>query len=151
MKHLSRSALQTRTLGKQFARTLRGGDVVCLEGDLGAGKTTFVKGLALGLGINKTISSPTFILFRPYAIAPALIDQVHAAWLVHVDCYRLDAAEQLRDAGLFEYLGQPDVITVIEWPERMQKALPARRVVVQFKHPPAQASHRQLSITRFGS
>jgi tRNA threonylcarbamoyladenosine biosynthesis protein TsaE len=122
MRHITKTQTQTIALGKRLAKTLRGGDVVCLYGDLGAGKTTLVKGIAAGLGITKTITSPTFLLMRVYKIPKSY--KLQASHFVHVDCYRVHDPADLEAIGLLDYLGQPDTITIVEWPERMTKLLP---------------------------
>lgn len=95
---------------------LRLGDVVGLYGDLGAGKTTFVRGLysAMG-GVAEAITSPTFSLIEAHPLADGL--------LVHADLYRLEDAEEARATGLFDYLGAPDCIVAVEWPEVIGAAL----------------------------
>lgn len=102
-------------LGKSLAKRLRGGDVVALRGDLGSGKTTLVQGIAAGLGVRRTVNSPTFILLRVYPVRPA---RRGIRQLVHVDGYRLRDEREFDRIGLAEYLGQPDTVTVIEWPQR---------------------------------
>jgi len=115
------SAAETIALGERLGRAARPGDLVCLWGDLGAGKTQVAKGVAIGLGIDATITSPTFILMAEY---PGRIP------LFHVDLYRLaDAADAL--AGGVVDDRQADGLTVVEWPERMGDVLPAERLDVR--------------------
>lgn len=102
----------------EFASTLRGGDIVLLHGDLGAGKTTFVKGLAQGLNIKDDITSPTFSLMNVYDVEQADIQN-----LVHIDTYRLESERDLIEIGIEDYLGNSHTITVIEWPEKIGKLL----------------------------
>jgi tRNA threonylcarbamoyladenosine biosynthesis protein TsaE len=106
---ISRSPADTAALGEQWGRTVESGLVIGLCGDLGAGKTQFVKGLARGLGIAARVQSPTFALVNTYAGGRLT--------LYHLDLYRLDTPEQIAAAGLEEYL-QPAGVTVIEWAER---------------------------------
>ena len=106
---ISHSPAETAALGEQWGRTAPSGLVVGLCGDLGAGKTQFVKGLARGLGIEARVQSPTYALVNIYA--GGLLT------LFHLDLYRLDTQEQIAAAGLEEYL-QPAGVTVIEWAER---------------------------------
>ncbi|MBU1039162.1 tRNA (adenosine(37)-N6)-threonylcarbamoyltransferase complex ATPase subunit type 1 TsaE [Patescibacteria group bacterium] len=112
--HLTKTATQTRALGKQLAKQLTGGQILGLKGDLGSGKTTFVKGLAKGLNIKNTITSPTFVLFKIYPIKHRTIKR-----LVHVDCYRVSGKE-LSLVGLDEYLNDPQTIVAIEWPNKIK-------------------------------
>jgi tRNA threonylcarbamoyladenosine biosynthesis protein TsaE len=115
------SAAVTIALGERLGRVARPGDLVCLWGDLGAGKTQLAKGFALGLGIDATITSPTFILMGEY---PGPIP------LFHVDLYRLaDAADALAGGVIDDR--QSDGLTVVEWPDRMGDVLPAARLDVR--------------------
>jgi tRNA threonylcarbamoyladenosine biosynthesis protein TsaE len=107
---ISNSPAETEALGETWGRTAQSGLVIGLCGDLGAGKTQFVKGLARGLGITARIQSPTFALVNIYTAGRLP--------LFHLDLYRLETREQIAVAGLDEYL-QPDGVTVIEWAERL--------------------------------
>jgi tRNA threonylcarbamoyladenosine biosynthesis protein TsaE len=107
---ISNSPAETEALGETWGRTAQSGLVIGLCGDLGAGKTQFVKGLARGLGITARIQSPTFALINIYTEGRLP--------LFHIDLYRLETREQVAAAGLDEYL-QPDGVTVIEWAERL--------------------------------
>jgi tRNA threonylcarbamoyladenosine biosynthesis protein TsaE len=106
---ISHSPADTATLGEQWGRVAQSGLVIGLTGDLGAGKTQFVKGLARGLGIVARVQSPTYVLVNIY--------NGGRLTLFHLDLYRLDMPEQIAAAGLGEYL-QPAGVTVVEWAER---------------------------------
>ncbi len=106
---ISHSPAETAALGEQWGQAAESGLVIGLSGDLGAGKTQFVKGLARGLGIATRVHSPTFALVNIYAGGRLT--------LFHLDLYRLDTPEQIAAAGLEEYL-QPAGVTVVEWAER---------------------------------
>jgi tRNA threonylcarbamoyladenosine biosynthesis protein TsaE len=106
---ISHSPADTAALGEQWGRTAQSGLVIGLSGDLGAGKTQFVKGLARGLGISSRVQSPTYVLVNIYAGGRLT--------LFHLDLYRLDTPAQVAAAGLEEYL-RPAGVTVIEWAER---------------------------------
>ncbi len=123
---ISHSPAETQALGEKFGRAARQGWVIGLSGELGAGKTQFVKGLAHGLGISTRVHSPTFTLATQYS--GGRLD------LFHLDLYRLESPAQILSAGLEEFL-QPDGVTVIEWAERMPAALlPApRQLAVQIE------------------
>ncbi len=108
--HISRSPEETFALGESWGREARRGWVIGLTGDLGAGKTQLVKGIARGLGIHGRISSPTFALVNEY--------QDGRVPLNHLDLYRLDGWAQVAAAGLEEYLANPAGVTVVEWIER---------------------------------
>jgi tRNA threonylcarbamoyladenosine biosynthesis protein TsaE len=117
------SAAETIALGERLGRVAEPGDLVCLWGDLGAGKTQVAKGVARGLDIEDTVNSPTFILMNEYAGRLPLF---------HVDLYRLaDAADAL--AGGVVDDRQIDGITVVEWPDRMGDVLPAGRLDVRIE------------------
>ena len=111
---------ETQAVARELAATLRAGDVLLLSGDLGAGKTTFVRGLAQGLGIDPAeVSSPTFTLVHEY--------RGHGLTLYHVDLYRLGSAAT-DDLGL-EEIGVKDGVLAIEWPDRLSHALPRATLV----------------------
>jgi tRNA threonylcarbamoyladenosine biosynthesis protein TsaE len=114
------SVAETIALGERLGRVAEPGDLLCLWGDLGAGKTQLAKGIARGLDIDATVNSPTFILMNEYAGRLPLF---------HVDLYRLaDAADALAGGVIDDR--QIDGVTVVEWPERMGDVLPAGRVDV---------------------
>jgi tRNA threonylcarbamoyladenosine biosynthesis protein TsaE len=106
---ISHSPAETESLGEAWGRATESGSVIGLSGDLGAGKTQLVKGLARGLGITARVHSPTFTLVNEYSGGRLR--------LFHLDLYRLETREQIVAAGLEEYL-QPDGVAVIEWAER---------------------------------
>ncbi len=107
---ISHSPTETEALGETWGRAAQNGLVIGLCGDLGAGKTQLVKGLARGLGITTRVHSPTFALVNIYAGGRLT--------LFHLDLYRLETREQIRAAGLEEYL-EPTGVTVVEWAERL--------------------------------
>ena len=114
------SVAETIALGERLGRVAEPGDLLCLWGDLGAGKTQLAKGIARGLDIDATVNSPTFILMNEYAGRLPLF---------HVDLYRLaDAADALAGGVIDDR--QIDGVTVVEWPERMGDVLPAGRLDV---------------------
>lgn len=125
MEYLSSSNEKTREIGKNIASTLQGGNIVLLYGEMGAGKTTLTKGIAEGLGVHDDITSPTFTLMSVYksSIPDAKIKQV-----VHIDTYRLETAQELLDIGVEDYLGSPDTVTIIEWPEKIESLLVGKQV-----------------------
>lgn len=117
---------ETQKVGFDFAKTLRGGELVCLYGDLGAGKTTFVQGLAEGLGITKKIISPTFIIVRTYELA-----NKH---FYHMDLYRIETENDVESLGLKEIMQDPNNIVVMEWPEKIENMLPKKRQNIFLKY-----------------
>lgn len=126
----SSSNQETLDFGEQIAAMLKGGDIILLFGDLGAGKTTLTKGIAKGLGVHSDITSPTFTLMNIY---PLLLDT--AKQLVHIDTYRMQDAEELVAIGVEDYLGSPDTITIIEWPEKIESLLTGKNIKkIQLEH-----------------
>jgi len=125
----SQNTGETQAIGQNFAKNLKGGDVVLLYGDLGDGKTTFVQGLAKGLGIERRIISPTFILMRTHRI-----NTKGAKFFYHLDLYRMESEKNLEGLGLEEILGNKENITVIEWAEKIGKKASASSIKVFFKN-----------------
>jgi tRNA threonylcarbamoyladenosine biosynthesis protein TsaE len=117
------SAEQTRALGERLAAELQGGDVVCLHGKLGAGKTVWVKGLAQGLGAAREATSPTFTLINEYPGPRPLY---------HFDLYRLTGAAELEDLGAEEYFYSSG-ISVVEWAEKAAQLMPSRHWDITFE------------------
>ena len=109
---VTKSFKQTVKLGTEYAKTLKKGSVVMLKGELGAGKTAFTKGIALGLNIKEDILSPTYAYMNDYS-----------GVLYHYDCYRLSCGEDAERLGLTDYFGG-DNICLIEWAENIEDALP---------------------------
>ena len=125
MDFFSRSPEQTRRVGRRLGEVLETGDVICLQGDLGAGKTTLVQGIAQGWGSLDSVSSPTFILVNVYRRADE-------SQLFHVDAYRLDSAPEAEELDLDSMLAQGALL--VEWPERMNGLIPNERLWVNLEH-----------------
>ncbi len=119
----SNSPKETRILGTSLAPVLLPGDVVTLSGDLGAGKTTFVQGVASALGVTVQVTSPTFVIIHHYE---------GRFPVVHMDVYRLDYIQEVLDLG-FEELLQPDAVMLVEWGEALSPLLPRRYLDVEIK------------------
>lgn len=132
------SAVQMRDVGKSLGKKLYPGLVICLVGDLGVGKTTFVQGLAKGLGIKKQVSSPTFQLLRVYSGRLALF---------HFDLYRLKTSLEWEDLGYEEYFFGSGV-TVMEWAEKVKFSWPEERLEIQFQY--LAENTRQLTFLAAG-
>lgn len=109
-----------RAFAKGIAKNLKPGDILGLIGELGAGKTTFVKGLAKALGIKSRVVSPTFVIFKPYHV-----NNKKFKHLVHVDAYRVEG-EELQDVGIEDYFNDGSVLA-IEWADKIKKILPNGR------------------------
>ncbi len=132
----SNSVDQTIAIGSALAAILRAGDILALYGELGSGKTQFVRGMAIGLGADpRLIASPTFILMTEYAASPPII---------HIDAYRMHGISDLQSTGWSDSIANESV-TLIEWADRIDNYLPKDRLKITFNHT-ADQSHRQLVI-----
>lgn len=130
MKLISQSEKETLRFAENFAKKLHGGEIIALVGELGAGKTVFVKGLARGFGIKQKIQSPTFLLMKIYnAKAQKAAKTQKIKFLCHVDAYRLSDAAELVDIGLLDWLGRADTVVVIEWADKVPELLRGRKVI----------------------
>jgi tRNA threonylcarbamoyladenosine biosynthesis protein TsaE len=140
---VSHSPAQTHRLGARMGLLLRAGDVLCLEGELGTGKTHLAQGIGHGMGIDGPITSPTFTLiaeYQPPKPAPVLY---------HIDMYRLgEAVDEALALGLDDYLAG-DGVCVIEWADRIVPALPAERLWIHLSH--LDASKRGIVMTASGA
>jgi tRNA threonylcarbamoyladenosine biosynthesis protein TsaE len=121
----SRSPEQTRRIGARLGGVLQAGDVICLQGELGAGKTTFVQGVAQGWGSLDSVSSPTFIIVNEYGRADS-------SRLFHMDAYRLDSVLEAEQLDLDSMLA--DGALLIEWPERINGLVPAEHLWIDLGH-----------------
>ena len=136
----SRSPEQTRRVGMRLGALLQVGDLVCLSGDLGAGKTTLVQGMAQGWGSLDPVSSPTFVLVNMYR-------RPDRTALMHLDAYRLQNALEAEDLDLVLMLETG--ATVVEWPERIESALPSERIWVKMSW--MTDEHRVMVFTPTGN
>ena len=132
MDFFSRSPEQTRRVGRRLGEVLETGDVICLQGDLGAGKTTFVQGVAQGWGSLDSVSSPTFILVNVYRRAEQSKGRMAQPLLFHMDAYRLDSEPEAEELDFDSMLAQGALL--VEWPERMKGLIPKERLWVNLEH-----------------
>jgi len=123
-----KSIEETKKLAHDLIGQLDGGELIALVGNLGAGKTVFVKAMAEALGVSDNVSSPTFVLMKIYNTNHDTIKK-----LVHVDCYRLEGKEDLTDIGLAEYIEDPESLVVIEWADKIHN-LPEARININIKN-----------------
>ena len=137
---ITKSAAETRALGEKLAGRLQPGDVLLLEGDLGAGKSELTRGIAKGLGVTETVTSPSFTILNVY--------EGGRLRMYHFDWYRLQGAGEIWEAGLDEYLGQ-DGVTLIEWAERAPECVPERFLRVHFEK--GEGDVRHISFQPQGS
>ncbi|MCX7661900.1 MAG: tRNA (adenosine(37)-N6)-threonylcarbamoyltransferase complex ATPase subunit type 1 TsaE [Candidatus Omnitrophica bacterium] len=125
IKFISNSYLETINLGRKISRYLKGGEIICLFGEMGAGKTTLIYGIAQGLGIKKEyIISPSFVFLRQYRGEKILN---------HFDLYRLKSTEEICDLGYEEFF-YSEAITVIEWAEKLGSLLPKEFLRIILEH-----------------
>lgn len=139
INYVSKSPDETKQIGKMLASGMQGKEVVCLFGDLGAGKTTFVNGFINYFQKFKRVPSPTFIIVRHYSVSHHLVNDIY-----HVDLYRLNKLKSIKELGILEILNKPKTIFLIEWPEKIDKLLIKSRINVKFKIP--NETERQIEI-----
>jgi tRNA threonylcarbamoyladenosine biosynthesis protein TsaE len=135
-----RSPAATAAFGRALGRRLAAGDVVCLAGDLGAGKTLLTQGIAAGLGVTDDVTSPTFTILQVYDSGRLPLN--------HFDLYRLEDPAELEDVGFAEYAGG-DGVAVIEWADRFAAAMPDERLWIEIRGG-AGPDERLLALTPAG-
>ena len=131
----SRSPEQTRRVGMRLGGLVQLGDIICLQGDLGAGKTTLVQGLAQGWGSLDPVSSPTFIIVNTYR-------RPDNSQLYHMDAYRLESAPEAAELDLDEMLSRGSLL--VEWPELIKEILPRERMWISLEY--VAEEHRRMLI-----
>lgn len=130
MEFISHSEEETKEFARGIAEMVEPGQVLALKGDLGSGKTTFTKYLAAALGVEKIVTSPTFVILKKYPI----LKSDKFSQLIHIDCYRLSSAEDLESIGFFEFLIDPKNLIVVEWPEAIIPVIADRARVLEFEY-----------------
>jgi tRNA threonylcarbamoyladenosine biosynthesis protein TsaE len=139
IEFFSRSPEQTRRIGIRLGGDLKAGDVICLQGNLGAGKTTFVQGLAQGWGSIDSVSSPTFILVNEYR-------RPNGDLIFHLDAYRLESVSEAEELDLDSMLEEG--VLIIEWPEKLEGLIPIDRLWINLDH--IADEHRQMRFNAHG-
>lgn len=138
---ISQSAQETELIGQRIGAQLRGGEMIVLSSDLGGGKTTFVRGLAAGVGSNDHVASPTFTVGKVYTAAKdAKKLEIH-----HFDFYRLDEPGIIRNE-LVELIGDPAVVLVLEWSDVVESSLPEEKLLIRMERVARDESSRQLVL-----
>jgi len=138
--HTTKSEKETQKLGQDLAKEVlnlpkqKHAIVLCLQGNLGGGKTTFMQGFAQGLGVKEKILSPTFVIMKKFGN------------FYHIDCYRLNSEEDVLELGLKEIINNPQNIVAIEWPEKIQNILPKQTIKLNFKFVDEQT--REITIEK---
>ena len=125
---ITNSDKETFALGQKISKDLKGNAIIGLIGDLGAGKTVFSQGFANGLGVKKTVNSPTFVLMKIYPIKHKTLKN-----LVHIDAYRIKNGQDIINIGAEEYFNRPDTITIIEWADKIKKILPPKTKIIKIE------------------
>ncbi|MCC8169078.1 MAG: tRNA (adenosine(37)-N6)-threonylcarbamoyltransferase complex ATPase subunit type 1 TsaE [Oscillospiraceae bacterium] len=138
MEYISNNVEETKRIAAGFAKELKSGDVLCMYGNLGAGKTAFVQGLARGLGIDEPITSPTFTIVNEYQGDMPLY---------HFDVYRIGDSEEMYEIGYEEYV-YGDGISVIEWAELIEDILPESRYSVTIIKDDTNDDYRKIIIEK---
>lgn len=134
IKYLSTSPAQTKSLAKDLAKEVlkyplqKEAVIIGLVGDLGSGKTTFLKGFAKGLGIKEKILSPSFIIMRRFDISNSRFMNFY-----HIDCYRIKKPKEILALGFQEIISNPQNIISIEWADKIKKILPQKTIFLNFK------------------
>jgi tRNA threonylcarbamoyladenosine biosynthesis protein TsaE len=131
---------ETKEFGIKLGKLLNSGDILCLNGDLGAGKTTLTKSIGIGLGVTDYITSPTFALINEYE---------GRVPVYHFDVYRLENVEDLYDLGFDDYFYGKG-ISIIEWADKIEKLLPEERIVLDIEKGKDENS-RVINITGYGN
>ena len=134
MEKISDSPESTQLIGFNFSRKIINGNIIAINGDLGAGKTTFIKGILEGLGYKGNVSSPTYTLINEY-------ESQHK--VIHIDCYREHEINRWVDIGIIDYLNGNNIV-IIEWPEYISKILPSDIIKIDIKH--LSESKRKINI-----
>lgn len=121
---------QTKQLGEMLAKEIRGGEIICLQGDLGAGKTTFTQGFLKGLGVQGPYTSPTFLIMKEYKRNARAVKKIY-----HIDAYRVESQDML-NLGWEEMVKsaqeKKDSVVVVEWADRIKKIIPSDAVWLEF-------------------
>jgi tRNA threonylcarbamoyladenosine biosynthesis protein TsaE len=126
---ITQSEKETFNFAQNFAKNLKGGEIICLTGNLGAGKTTFAKGIAHGLNIKNNITSPTFVFMKVYDLKKDKIKK-----FVHIDAYRIQSENDIEAIGAPEYFTRKDSVTLIEWADNIKKLLPENSQFIELKN-----------------
>ncbi len=137
--YLTNSVSKTQELAEKFASQINPGDVLAFYGELGSGKTSFIQGLAKGLGIKRRIMSPTFIIVRSYALDDGSF--------YHVDLYRIQNNADLLGTGIDQLINDKNSIVALEWAEKMGTMLPARRIEVHIED--LKNDKRRITVVRY--
>jgi tRNA threonylcarbamoyladenosine biosynthesis protein TsaE len=137
LTYISHNENETQLFGAEFSKNLKGGSVIALSGELGSGKTQFIKGICKGLGVKEIVNSPTFIIVNEYNTGSFKI--------FHFDLYRIKSADEVINIGLYDYLDSGGIM-LIEWPELIMSILPQSTVKISLSHMDSNENMREIII-----
>ena len=151
MQLISNSEKQTFDYAKKFATKLKGGEILALSGNLGAGKTVFTKGLAKGLGVKDVVRSPSFVLMKVYRTVKPGNNETGIQKLVHIDCYRIGDSQELSDLGWEELVGSADNLVMVEWGEKIKDLMDKMKdKVVKVRFNIIDENTREVTFLEYG-
>lgn len=137
--YITNSPQETKKLAQKMASGLKGGEILCLSGDLGAGKTTFTQGLLKALGAEGPYTSPTFTILKEYQVKSEELKEkslspeiFNISLIYHIDAYRIKS-DDLRELGFLDFAGKTNTVTIIEWPENVQDIIPKSAMWLNFE------------------
>jgi tRNA threonylcarbamoyladenosine biosynthesis protein TsaE len=137
---ITKNETETINLGVKIASSLKNGDVIALYGDLGSGKTRLVKGICMGLDVKQMVNSPTFIIVNEYSS-----QKFHKIY--HFDLYRMKTEDEVLAMGFEDYLNNESIV-LIEWPEHIDRLLPANTIKIHLAHTSSDETHRWIKLER---
>jgi tRNA threonylcarbamoyladenosine biosynthesis protein TsaE len=135
---ISKSEAETQKIGKDFENNLKPGSIAALFGELGSGKTQFIKGICKGLGVKEIVNSPTFIIINEYYTE-------NFGKLYHFDLFRMKTTEEILNLGFEEYLSSNGIL-LIEWPELIENILPDNTIKIYLSHMSNHENMREIKI-----
>jgi len=146
LEFIAKSKEQTQKIASDFAKKLKGGEVLCFYGNLGSGKTTFIQAIAKALGVKENVTSPTYVLLKKYRTARKKLTRSKKTvakntqcpmpndqYFYHMDAYRLNDSQEALDLGIEEIWSDPSNIIAIEWADKIADILPAKRIDLCFE------------------
>lgn len=139
---ITKTPEESRALGISLAKEFSGGEIICLSGDLGAGKTTFTQGLLEGLGAQGPYTSPTFTIMKLYDLA---VENTGIKAAHHIDAYRI-TANDLLELGWKDFAGKPETVTIVEWSERIPELITQEAITIHFEW--ISEKERKISIKK---
>jgi tRNA threonylcarbamoyladenosine biosynthesis protein TsaE len=140
--YFSHSEEETLTIAKEFSKQLKSGDIVALIGNLGVGKTLFIRGICSYFQVEEIITSPTFTIMNQYT-GYADDQEIN---IIHIDLYRIKNINELIELGFVELLSTPDSIILIEWAEKAEHLLPKPHYRITFENVEAEETHRIIIV-----